>query len=447
MRGLERILTGENKISRNYVRSFFGICHSGWFDLYGSLGASWCRVDFSWSRIEPTQGRFEFTAYDKLVEEGMKHGVTILPILDYCAPWASRGDSKAYPPRDPSYWVNYVDKVVSRYSSPPYNLKYFEVWNEPNIDVFWRLDWERYIDDILIPAAEVIHSYGCYVVAPSVTLEHLGESTFTYEFLRRWNLNACIDRIDEWLSYHDAWKYLDIVSIHYSKGDTESERGGGSKSLMAFYDHVYEKWIKPGRVMGLWNTEEGLTAVYDEDHRQVSLEPWEIKPYGQWVARYIIPVLHWALNHDWRFRDQYKLFWYHISDGDVDKPLYNTCIIGVDGNLTEVGKAYRVIAKNLFDGNIGIPEWRVEVKGAEGPLKSYCFLKDDDLLIAGWTGKPTSIVKVKVYGVNGEFRKAESIDYLSGRCVNVKTSVVNGNLEVETETSGKPVVYIRLYRG
>jgi len=216
---------------------------------------------------------------------------------------------------------------------------------------------------------------------------------------------------------------------------------------MAFYDHVYEKWIKPGRVMGLWNTEEGLTAVYDENHRQVSLEPWEIKPYGQWVARYIIPVLHWALNHDWRFRDQYKLFWYHISDGDVDKPLYNTCIIGVDGNLTEVGKAYRVIAKNLFDGNIGIPEWRVEVKGAEGPLKSYCFLKDDDLLIAGWTGKPTSTVKVKVYGVNGEFRKAESIDYLSGRGVNVKTSVMNGDVEVEVETSGKPVVYIRLCRG
>lgn len=427
----------------SYIRSFFGICHSGFFDAYDGLGASWCRVDFSWHRIEPSEGRFEFEHYDRLMDEALRYGVDILPILCYCAPWASRGNSVTYPPKNISHWTRYVEAVVSRYSVPPYNVKYFEVWNEPNIEVFWKLDWERYIDDILIPAAEVIHSYGCYVVAPSVTLEHLGESTFTYEFLRRWSPEACITRLDEWLSYHDAWEHIDIVSIHYSKGDTGGEKGLGSGNLMAVYNHLYDEWVKPGKVRGIWNTEEGLTAVYDEQHRQVGLEPWEDKPLGQWVARYIIPVLHWSLTHGWDFKDKYKLFWYRISGGSPEAPLYNTCIIGVNGELTDVGKAYRVIAKKLFKDDVAVSRWNVEVKPRNRVIETYSFTVDGNLLIVFWT-RVRGKFRVRLFSARGEFKRCQMIDYISGARRDCRLLEENGDIIAEVDVRD-PIAYVELY--
>ncbi len=162
--------SGSKGVPYEYIRDFFVICHPGFFPVYQELGVRWCQPDFTWDRVEPSPGKIDFQWIDDMLEEAGMHGVSVLPILDYCARWASIGNTMNYPSRKRAYWEKYVEMIVSRYSLSPYNVKYYQPWSEPNILHNWGLDWEKYIDMILIPAAKIIHKYNCFVFAPSFTL-------------------------------------------------------------------------------------------------------------------------------------------------------------------------------------------------------------------------------------------------------------------------------------
>jgi len=437
------------EVPSEFIKNFFMICHPGFFSMYKQFGASWCRADFTWDKVEPSQGRINFKWLDNMLSEAIKYKVTIMPILCYCAQWASIGNSKYYPPRKRAYWENYVKMIVSKYSSSPYNLKYYEVWNEPNIEVFWKLDWEKYIDEVMIPAAKIIHRYNCFVVAPSVTLEHFGYSPACFEFLQRWNLKNCIERIDEWLSYHDAYKYIDILSFHYSKGDTGKEKGEGTSNLMPFYDHIYDKWIKSGKIKGMWNTEEGLTAEHLPGEK-ATLERWEKPPYGQWVPRYIIPVLSWAIEHNWDFKDKYKLCWYEITT-NRSSVLYPTALIdSKELKIKETGMALKVVTKKIFTGKTSLYHNHKVFDEKGEKLVSYGFKVDDRLIIATWVDKNVKNVEFHLGGLNKEKSsnlKLSRIDYLSGKETNINQfKWVSENrenfLKVSIDTEGQPIIYL-----
>jgi len=433
-----------------YIRDFFVICHPGFFPVYQELGVHWCQSDFTWDRIESSPGKIDFQWIDDMIEEARKYDVSILPILDYCARWASIGDTTNYPPRKRAYWERYVKRTVSRYSVSPYNIKYYQPWSEPNILHNWGLDWEKYIDEVMIPAAKIIHRYNCFVVAPSVTLEHFGYSPACFEFLQRWNLKNCIERIDEWLSYHDAYKYIDILSFHYSKGDTGEEKGESTSNLMPFYDHIYDKWIKSGKIKGMWNTEEGLTAEHLPGEK-ATLERWEKPPYGQWVPRYIIPVLSWAIEHNWDFKDKYKLCWYALVGKPTDT-LAPTKIIIDSGKsrMTEVGMALKTLTKKIFTGETSIYQKHKVFSEKGEKLVSYGFKVDDRLIIATWVDKNVKNVEFHLGGLNKEKSsnlKLSRIDYLSGKETNINQfKWVSENrenfLKVSIDTEGQPIIYL-----
>lgn len=93
------------------------------------LGIQWARADFTWRIINPEKGKWDFSKSDKIVRQAEKSDIKLLPILDYDVAWAS----PAYKHLDE--WTTYVRKVVTRYQDL---LRYWEVWNEPNIQHFWN---------------------------------------------------------------------------------------------------------------------------------------------------------------------------------------------------------------------------------------------------------------------------------------------------------------------
>jgi len=437
------------EVSYEFIKNFFMICHPGFFHKYPELGIYWSRGDFSWEKVEPSPGKINLQWLDSILSEAMKYRVTIMPILCYCAQWASIENSKRYPPRKSSYWKNYVEMIVSKYSSSPYNLKYYEIWNEPNIEVFWGLDWEKYVDEIMIPAAKIIHKYNCFVVAPSVTLEHFGYSPFVFEFLQRWNLKNCIERMDEWLSYHNAYEHIDIVSFHYSKGDTGREKGENTSNLMPFYDHLYKKWIKPGKIKGIWNTEEGLTARYPQGKKE-TLEIWERPPYGQWVPRYIIPVLSWAIEHNWDFKDKYKLCWYALVGKPTDTLMPTKIIDSEKMRITEVGMALKTLTKKIFTGKTSIYQKHKVFDEKGKKLISYGFKIDNKLVIIAWINTDIKNVEFHIGGLSKERAskfKLFKTDFLSGkeREINEFRWVSKDKedfLKVSVTTKMQPIIYL-----
>lgn len=103
--------------------------------LMQEAGVGWVRIDFLWSDIEPQEGKFDFTKYDCIVQLLRSKGIHILGILHYSTDWASACGKWNCPPSENKFFVNYVAQVVRRYKD---QVKYWELWNEPDSPTYWK---------------------------------------------------------------------------------------------------------------------------------------------------------------------------------------------------------------------------------------------------------------------------------------------------------------------
>jgi polysaccharide biosynthesis protein PslG len=137
--------SGEGRIGYSTHLAFAGSPGADLEHLRGA-GVAWIREDFLWDKVEPERGRFDWRATDRLMGGAAEHGLDVLAILDYSAPWASGGDEHD-PPRDPADYAAYARAVVERYGEggsfwrgrdAVRPLRAVELWNEPWGHFFWR---------------------------------------------------------------------------------------------------------------------------------------------------------------------------------------------------------------------------------------------------------------------------------------------------------------------
>jgi len=116
-------------------------------------GARVLRQSFYWSLIEPQPGRYDFSLYDGYVAAAANANLSILPILfDPPAFRSARPASGArrgtYPPANYSEFAFFAATLVRRYGPggefwqrhpelPQLPIRSWQVWNEPNIPVYW----------------------------------------------------------------------------------------------------------------------------------------------------------------------------------------------------------------------------------------------------------------------------------------------------------------------
>ncbi len=98
------------------------------------------RDDFVWSLIEPKPDQWDWTATDKIVAELGGRNLNVLGLLAYSVSWAtSTTDDNStalsfYPP-DPDKYYTFVRTLVRRYKNV---IHTWEVWNEPDNNIFWK---------------------------------------------------------------------------------------------------------------------------------------------------------------------------------------------------------------------------------------------------------------------------------------------------------------------
>lgn len=266
------------------------------------LGIGWVRSDLPWPLLEPQKGQFQWVAADATIKKVEGMGLQFLPMVGYSPKWAATNPNNAKsPPKDVQDWTNFVEQLVARYSAAPYNLRYFQVWNEPTPKAgFFTGTPEQYIDEVYLPAAKIIRQHHCYVVFGG------------------WPISNPLTQYEQLLNYHNAWQWTDIVDVHYMP--------------MPGWRQLCDDWVKTGKCRGLWQSEMGYT------------------PNPAYIPHSYLFGLYVALDRGWTNPDQYKFFWFTLTSGGSDAA---SCLLR-GGALTAQGTRLKVLNDLLGGGDLSL---------------------------------------------------------------------------------------------
>ena len=130
------------------------------------------RFDVPWNDVEH-EGQYNFSAYDDLIRKLRASGKSIVLVLAYGHPDHSDGRAEnglPLPPHTPEQraaYGRYVQSVARQYHGPDI---IYEIWNEPNITLFWppAPDAKAYAE-LLAEATHAIRS-----IEPAATIISAG---------------------------------------------------------------------------------------------------------------------------------------------------------------------------------------------------------------------------------------------------------------------------------
>jgi hypothetical protein len=106
---------------------------------FADAGTQWVRRGFlTWADVEPTEGARNWNALSDLETEmvnASSHGMNMLLIIHQTPSWAqelSGSTCGRIKSTKIAAFAKFVGDVVARYSQAPYNVKHWEIWNEPD---------------------------------------------------------------------------------------------------------------------------------------------------------------------------------------------------------------------------------------------------------------------------------------------------------------------------
>ena len=189
-------------------------------------GIGWVRSDFDWNLVARRPGEWDFSAFDRIVDDCEAQGVQLLPILGRSVAWANPAHEHL------DAWGEYVKRVVTRYGS---RLPVLEVWNEQNISLFWKDPNPTNYLALLRRAYEVVKAHD-----PALRVSFGGTAGVPFDF------------IEEVYRLGGA-KFFDIVSVHpYTRPEAPEGRLDRDLERLRAIMAKYGDAEKP-----LWITEVG----------------------------------------------------------------------------------------------------------------------------------------------------------------------------------------------
>jgi hypothetical protein len=108
---------------------------AGGLDQVAQAGTVWTRNGFIWETIEPNQGERNWNTE---LEQGLIRadtlGVELIMLIEGTPDWALKTDFQCGAVAAEKFpaLAQFAYDLVKRYSGPPYNVRYWELWNEPD---------------------------------------------------------------------------------------------------------------------------------------------------------------------------------------------------------------------------------------------------------------------------------------------------------------------------
>ncbi len=236
-------------------------------------GVKWSREGFSWGRIEPQRGHFDWTYYDSLVNTAKRYGISLYGLVHGWAPW-----TKPYSGEGIDDYLAFLKELVRHYHA---DIHHWEIWNEPNI-FFWQGPKEMYAELLRRSYAAVKE------VDPGAQVLGMSTSGIDYNFIAR---TMALDAPFDILTIHPYRKVLNDGAL--------------IKELKIVADLV------KGRPV--WITEFGWSTFTPHNTLTQDFAPFTERQQAELLARAYLCTLVAGI--------QTNTSWYDFRD-DGDDPLY-----------------------------------------------------------------------------------------------------------------------------
>ncbi|MDE2750847.1 MAG: hypothetical protein OXI34_17950 [Chloroflexota bacterium] len=279
----------------NYIRSDrLGITFIGFIDgNMGAeryrraliLGAGWNRWPLYWDRVERQPGRYDWSAYDRLVAADIHNGLRSNAILlgrpafwqdgqsvaNLFTPiFADGSDSAGHdvPINLNNPWAQYVHYAVTRYRpggvlarhndfGAGKGIRAWEIWNEPDVAQFWSGGSEAYAR-LLKVAAIVIKTVDPDASVIFGGLLYAQNQGFLSQILRRFQSDP--------LSVRYNW-FFDVMAVHaYDDPWRSGWLTKVAQDTLARYGLTRPVWVNETGV-SVWNDYPGPVWAYSPDRR------------------------------------------------------------------------------------------------------------------------------------------------------------------------------------
>ena len=155
----------------------------GELERFGEAGFRWVRQDLAWAAVERERGRYDFSAYDRLLA-----AMRILFILDYGNPLYDDGKAPATDDARAAF-VQFAAEAARHFAGK--NVVW-EIWNEPNLAQFWK----PAPDPAAYAQLAIATSRAVRQADPDATLIGPGTSDFPWEFLEETFRRGLLNEVD-----------------------------------------------------------------------------------------------------------------------------------------------------------------------------------------------------------------------------------------------------------
>jgi hypothetical protein len=230
------------------------------FEFLKKHDVKFMRISFGWDAIESAEGKYDWLFWDDFVKMAVdEYGITLLPYICYVPLWSSTNPADTmffwnYPPKDNKPWGDFIKTLVNRYKD---RIKTWEVWNEPDIWIYWQGNRKQFVD-FMKTASDAVREADptAKVVFPGIAYD----PEFVKDLFKNWGMS----------------KYFDIINMH---NYYETWHRHPIEEIINYVNEVYDVVWRYGDNQPLWMAEVGYgtfrkgarvsdsySAYYDYEH-------------------------------------------------------------------------------------------------------------------------------------------------------------------------------------
>ena len=352
--------------------SFFGIQmrdnqgEQATLPLAGGAGIQTIRFNLRWDEVEPANTNpptYNWGKYDTLIGNATAAGFSLIITVRDNPTWAATTACGPIDQVPPERFVTFLTEAVAIYSRPPYNVKLWELYNEPDNNHPEMPQqggcWGQHAAEY---AALLGKAHPAIKAADSESQLVLGG--LAYDFFEGVDEGGIFNQyfLVDMLNSPDGTSF-DIMNFHYYRAFHERWDQFG-QDVIGKATHIRGELAKVGQTKPIMVTEIGHPsegpAGDGQDYSDEASSRYVVQAYARGVAANL-----------------HSMVWFEMVDSSVEPRKYG--LLKTDHTAKPAYLAYKTMTEQLFDG---LPYLRDD---STTELEAYVFDAGDREKYVSWS--------------------------------------------------------------